>query len=74
MRALKPSDVSKTRRKRRVELADIGEVLTNDKVLERLQKVDAEKASKKAKKTGGKTKKGTIRARSQAQQLVTTPL
>ena len=56
MKALKPRDIGAGRRKRRVELADTGEVLTSDEVLERLQQADAERASKRAKKTSGKTK------------------
>ena len=47
-----------SRRKRRVELVDTGEVLTSDDVLERIQKADAERASKRAKKISGKTNTG----------------
>ena len=50
--------MGRARRKRRVELHDVGEVLTSDEVLERLQRADAERAIKKAKKTSGKAKTG----------------
>ena len=63
VRALKPCNESRVRRRRRrVELADIGEVITEDEVVERLQKADAEKAAKKASKRGKGTKnKGTTK-------------
>lgn len=64
--ALKPAENTKVRRRRRVELSDLGEVLTNDEVLDRLETADAEKkkkaeekkkkAAERRKKTAGKKK------------------
>ena len=59
VRALKPSDEGKTtRRRRRVELSDFGEVLTSDEVLQRLQEAEEQKARKaeeqKARKAAAK--------------------
>ena len=60
--------MQKVRRRRRVELSDLGEVLTSDEVVERLELAEAEKAKKKAEKEktkaarkgkGKKGKKGT---------------
>lgn len=42
--------MERARRKRRVELHDVGEVLTSDEVLERLQKADAERGYQESKK------------------------
>ena len=58
--ALKPADKKTARRRRRVELSDLGEVLTNDEVLERLEQAEAEKqkkAAEKQKKAADKWKK-----------------
>ena len=63
-----PDGVQKVRRRCRVELSDLGEVLTSDEVVERLELAEAEKAKKKAEKEktkaarkgkGKKGKKGT---------------
>ena len=44
--ALKPADKKTAQRRRRVKLSDLGEVLTNDEVLERLEQAEAEKQKK----------------------------
>ena len=50
---LKPAEgQQKTKRRRRVELSCVGEVLTNDEVVERIERADAERAAKK--KSGGR--------------------
>ena len=51
VKALQPADKPQgMRRRRRVELSDYGEVLTNDQVLERLEQADVEKKRKEAEK------------------------
>lgn len=76
VQALRPAEGEKRpRRRKRIELSDLGEVLTSDEVLERLEATEhekekkkaekeAEKARKKAEKKSGKkkTKKGTSTA------------
>ncbi len=68
VQALQPADKRLgTRRRRRVELSDHGEVLTSDQVLERLEQAEAEKvrkAAEKARKAAEKKsgKKGKKRA------------
>ena len=58
--------------KRCVELADTGEFLTSDDVLEQLRKADAERTSKKAKKTSGITKKSSRTKKSESDSIDTT--
>ena len=58
VQALQPADKRPgTRRRRRVELSDAGEVLTSDQVLERLEQADAEKARNAAEKAAEKARK-----------------
>ena len=54
-KVLKPADQGPRQRRRKINVHCVGEVLTSDEVLERLEQADAEKASKKK----GRKKKST---------------
>ena len=66
--ALKPTEGAAQRQKRRmVKVNTVGEVLTSDEVIERLEQADAERAAKKkTKKKGRTTEKATAQQESES--------